>query len=311
VTDQEILDLWRHQDAPLLPVLHAFHDRDGYLSDDAIRAIAAGLKVPLAELFGTVTFYHHFSRTPGGKAAPRVCTGNVCGLNGGREILAALQSEGAAPMPCAGRCDDLVPVLRGDQVFVGPNADSLVHRATPLPAPNPGGLEECAFRHIRKPERHTLAGYRASGGYAGLAQALQSSPAALLDLLTASKLAGRGGAGFPTGVKWRAVAQAPAAPKSIVCNADEGEPGCFKDRALMDHDPHALLEGMILAAYATGAARGFIYLRYEYPETRAILQYAIEDCMSHNLLGRPMAKRTGPRLSIAATGRCAPRPLPP
>ncbi|MFP6880081.1 MAG: NADH-ubiquinone oxidoreductase-F iron-sulfur binding region domain-containing protein, partial [Roseibacillus sp.] len=87
------------------------------------------------------------------------------------------------------------------------------------------------------------------------------------------------------GVKWQAVADAPSKPKSIVCNADEGEPGCFKDRAIMDHDPHSLLEGMILSSYATGAPRGFIYLRYEYPETQALLEKAIEDAASANLLG--------------------------
>ncbi|MFP6856386.1 MAG: NADH-ubiquinone oxidoreductase-F iron-sulfur binding region domain-containing protein [Roseibacillus sp.] len=285
MTDQEIIDHWKDQDAPLLPVLQQFHDRDEYLSDDAIRAVSAGLKIPLAELFGTVTFYHHFSREKGGKTAPRVCTGNVCALNGGKELLEALKAESATPMPCSGRCDDMVPVIRGDRVLVGPDAGSLEHRATPLPAPNPGGIEECVFRHIRDEGRTTLDGYRSTGGYSGLEKALQSSGQALIELITDSKLTGRGGAGFPTGVKWKAVADAPSEPKSIVCNADEGEPGCFKDRAIMDHDPHSLLEGMILSSYATGAPRGFIYLRYEYPETQALLEKAIEDAASANLLG--------------------------
>ena len=104
-------------------------------------------------------------------------------------------------------------------------------------------------------------------------------------LITDSKLAGRGGAGFPTGLKWKAVAEASGTPKTIVCNADEGEPGCFKDRAVMDHDPHALIEGMLLAAYATGATRAFIYLRYEYPETLHILQRALEEAKTAGLVG--------------------------
>lgn len=293
MTDQEILDQWKDQDAPLLPVLHAFHDRDGYLSDDALRAVSRGLKIPLAELFGTVTFYHHFSREPGGKHKPRVCTGNVCCLNGGRELLEALRTEGATPIPCSGRCDDMVPVLRGDEVFTGPDAASLVHRATPVPVPNPGGLEECVFRHLREEGRATLDGYRRTGGYEGLAQALASTPESLRSLITDSKLAGRGGAGFPTGVKWQAVADAPGHPKTIVCNADEGEPGCFKDRAIMDHDPFALLEGMTLAAFATGATRGFIYLRYEYPETQGILQRAIDEAHAAGLLGSAILDREG------------------
>ena len=298
MTDQEIIDQWKDQDAPLLPVLHAFHDRDDYLSDEAIRVISTGLKIPLAELFGTITFYHHFSRSKNGKATPRVCTGNVCRLNGGKEMLEALKSEGATPMPCSGRCDDMVPVLYGDQVLVGSDANSLEHRATPLPAPNPGGSEECVFRHIRAEGRHTLAGYRASSGYLGLEQAVQGSPEALVEIITDSKLAGRGGAGFPTGVKWKAVAEAAGNPKSIVCNADEGEPGCFKDRAIMDHDPHALLEGMILAAFATGAHRGFIYLRYEYPETQGILQQAIDEAHAANLMGDNILGKTGFHFSL-------------
>ena len=111
------------------------------------------------------------------------------------------------------------------------------------------------------------------------------TPAELVELVTDSGLAGRGGAGFPTGVKWKAVAEAPGHPKTIVCNADEGEPGCFKDRCLMDYDPHGVVEGMVLAGYATGAARGFIYLRYEYPETEGVLAQALSDARDAGLLG--------------------------
>jgi len=233
-----------------------------------------------------VTFYHHFSREAPGKTAPRVCTGNICCLHGGRELLESLEPEGATPMPCAGRCDDMIPVIKGDQVLVGKTKGELEHRETPLPVANPGGVEECVFGQIREPGRATLAGYRRSGGYTGLEKAFKEmTPEGLVELVSESKLAGRGGAGFPTGVKWKAVAEAPGDPKTIVCNADEGEPGCFKDRATMDHDPFAVIEGMTLAAYATGAPQGFIYLRYEYPETEVILEEAIEDARASGLLG--------------------------
>jgi len=286
MTDQQIIDHWKGEPAPLLPMLHAFHNRDGYLTETAIRAVSDALRIPLAELWGTVTFYHHFSREAPGKAAPRVCTGNICCLNGGDELYEALKDEGATPMPCSGRCDDMIPVIRGDKVYVGKTPGTLEHRATPLPAPNPGGIEECVFAKIREFGRATLPGYRASGGYAALEKAVRElGPGGVIDVLSESKLAGRGGAGFPTGVKWKAVADAPGDPKSIVCNADEGEPGCFKDRTLMDHDPFALIEGMTLAAFATGAPRGFIYLRYEYPETEKILEDAIEDARASGLLG--------------------------
>lgn len=281
-SDDELIERWRTEPAPLLPLLHAFHDRDGYLSDQALRAVARGLRIPLAELYGTVTFYHHFARTPPGQSAPRVCDGPVCQLHGASALLAGL--PGATPMPCAGRCDAPIPVLQGATVLVGTTPDGLTPQASPLPPPYPGTTGECVFAQIRRPGRATLAGYRQSGGYEALTAARQGSPAAILDVVAQSGLAGRGGAGFPTGRKWRAVADAPIHPKTIVCNADEGEPGCFKDRALMDHDPHALVEGMALAALATGATVGFIYLRYEYPDTQAILTRAITEARRAGLL---------------------------
>jgi NADH-quinone oxidoreductase subunit F len=283
-TDDELVARWREEPAPLLPLLHAFHDRDGYLSEEAMRAVSRGLRIPIAELFGTVTFYHHFARTKPGIGAPRVCDGPICRLRGAPELLRKL--DGATPMPCAGRCDVPVPILKGHQLLTGSPSGELVEEPSPLPPPYPGDGEECVFGQIRSDNRASLSGYRASGGYAALAKVLAGiSRAQLIDQVTQSGLAGRGGAGFPTGRKWKAVADAEGTPKTIVCNADEGEPGCFKDRALLDHDPHAIIEGMVLAAYATGATRGFIYLRYEYPETEQILEQAIAQARAENLLG--------------------------
>ncbi len=285
-TNAALIARWRREPAPLLPLLHAFHERDGFLSEETMREVSRGLKIPLADLFGTVTFYHHFARTPAVKHLARVCTGPICCLRGGKEILQALESNGATSMPCAGRCDDPVPVLNGGSVLVGTSADALESRPSPVPPPNPGGTEECVFASIREPGRSTIEGYRRTGGYQGLERAIRDmSPAGVIEVITESKLAGRGGAGFPTGVKWKAVADAPGEPKTIVCNADEGEPGCFKDRAIMDYDPHAVIEGMALAAYATGATRGFIYLRYEYPATFGVLERAIAEAEQAGLLG--------------------------
>ncbi|MEN8694494.1 MAG: NADH-ubiquinone oxidoreductase-F iron-sulfur binding region domain-containing protein [Akkermansiaceae bacterium] len=288
VSDQNLINQWKNEPAPLLPLLHAFHDRDGYLSDDALRSVSDGLKIPLADLFGTVTFYHHFSRTPGGLEAPRVCTGNICCLRGGNEILETLKSQGisASEMPCSGRCDEPIPVLQGHTTLAGESAETLKPTPSPLPAPNPGGIEECLFSNIRKTGNNTFEGYKSHGGFTALSEVLKNqSPQNTLETITASKLAGRGGAGFPTGLKWKAVADCDRHPKSIVCNADEGEPGCFKDRTLMDYDPYALIEGMILAGFATGAPRGFIYLRYEYPETNALLERCLAECREAGLLG--------------------------
>ena len=283
-TNQQLIAEYASQEAPLLPLLHAFHERDGYLSEEALRAASDGLKIPIAELFGTVTFYHHFAREPGGHLAPRVCTGFICRMNGAEELLESL--DGATGMPCSGRCDEPIPVLRGKQTLVGTSADALEPRDTPVPPPSADGVEECVFAHIRDPARKTLEGYRATGGYVALERAVRAmTPEELISVIDDSGLAGRGGAGFPTGRKLRAVLDAEGGPKTVVCNADEGEPGCFKDRALMDHDPHALLEGMALACVATGAERAFIYLRYEYPETDAGLAVAIAETEAAGILG--------------------------
>ena len=291
VIGQETIDLLlveqlQDSPAPLLKILHAFHERDGYLSESALRAISKGLRVPLADLFGTVTFYHHFSQQENGFNKPRVCTGPVCRLNGGQECLSALAEKGATAMPCAGRCDEPVPVLIGNEQWVGDAQGNLTRKSTPVPPVNPGKIEECVFAQIREPERGTLPGYRRTGGYEGLMRAVKEmTPKDVIEHIKASKLAGRGGAAFPTGVKWQAVADAQGEPKTIVCNADEGEPGCFKDRAILDYDPFAVIEGMTLAGYATGATRGIIYLRYEYPETNLQLEKAIADAYAANLLG--------------------------
>ena len=191
--------------------------------------MAAGLGIPLAELFGTVTFYHHFSRRAPGQAAPRVCDGPVCRFRGSRQLLADLEDQGACAMPCAGRCDEPIPVLRGHELLVGTTATDLQAKLSNLPAPNPAGNEECVFAHLREPARATIDGYRAGGGYEALERALEElSPAEVIETITASGLVGRGGAGYPTDQKWQAVAEASGTPNAVVCNADEGEPGCFR-----------------------------------------------------------------------------------
>ena len=287
MTDKDrLVDRWIDKPAPLLSALHAYHDRDQWITDDAIREVAAGLGIPVAELFGTVTFYHHFSRSAPGQVAPRVCDGPVCRLRGSRRLLAGLEGQGASTMPCAGRCDEPIPVLVGRELLVGETPADLQAKPSSLPAPNPAGNEECVFAHLREPDRVTIDGYRSSGGYEALERAVRElSPAEVIQTITASGLVGRGGAGFPTDQKWQAVAEASGSPKTVVGNADEGEPGCFKDRTILDYDPHALIEGMLLAGYATGATRGILYLRYEYPETDEILYRARAEATEQGLIG--------------------------
>ena len=118
-TNDELLERWKDEPAPLLPLLHEFHTRDGFLSEDALRIVSGALRIPIADLFGTVTFYHHFARQPGGLERPRVCTGPVCEMRGSGALIEALAAAGhdPEPMPCPGRCDQPVPVIRGASVL--------------------------------------------------------------------------------------------------------------------------------------------------------------------------------------------------
>src|SRR5947199_3940524 len=133
--------------------------------------------------------------------------------------------------------------------------------------------------------RASLDAYRESEGYRALARAISIGPPAVIEEVVVSKLVGRGGAAFPTGRKWDAVAKAEARPHYLVCNADESEPGTFKDRLLMEEDPFAVVEGMTLAGYATGCERGFLYLRGEYPLAAERMSGAIAAARAAGLLG--------------------------
>jgi NADH-quinone oxidoreductase subunit F len=141
------------------------------------------------------------------------------------------------------------------------------------------------LRRVGHVDPTSLDSYRASGGFAALAKAFAIGPEAIIAEVTASKLMGRGGAAFPTGRKWDAVRTQPAGPHILACNADESEPGTFKDRVLMEHDPFALVESMIIAAFATGCEKGFAYIRGEYPLAAARLQHAIDQSRAQGLLG--------------------------
>jgi NADH-quinone oxidoreductase subunit F len=147
------------------------------------------------------------------------------------------------------------------------------------------GFEPVLTRNRDNPAVLTLAGYRAAGGYQALAKGLAMEPGALIDVVKASGLRGRGGAGFPAGLKWSFVPKETDKPKYLVCNADESEPGTFKDRMLMEKDPHQLLEGCILCSYAVGAAVTYIYIRGEYVDAADILDRAIAEATAAGLLG--------------------------
>ncbi len=146
--------------------------------------------------------------------------------------------------------------------------------------------ERVLMRNFDRPDSHTLAGYRAGGGYEALRRAIEMGPEAIAAEVKKSNLRGLGGAGFPTGTKWGFVPKQRSGPVYLVVNADEGEPGTFKDRYLLERDPHAMIEGMLIASYAIGCATSFIYIRGEYVRPWRIFSEAVQEAEAAGLLGR-------------------------
>src|SRR3989304_1139971 len=145
-------------------------------------------------------------------------------------------------------------------------------------------FEPVILKNINTPDSHKLSAYINSGGYQALKKTLEMTPDTLIQLVKDSGLRGRGGAGFSTGLKWSFIPKDPPLQKYLCCNADEGEPGTFKDRGIMDHDPHLLVEGMIISSYAIGATKSYIYIRGEFVYGARRLQGAIQEAYSKGYL---------------------------
>src|SRR5581483_10831912 len=181
---------------------------------------------------------------------------------------------GEQPSPCLGLCER-APSRYRTVAGPEPREEQLPAAGPPLPQAGAPGLR--LLRRIAAGVDPTsLDAYVASGGFEALARARELGPAAVVEQVTESRLLGRGGAAFPTGVKWKAVLEQPAAPHYVVCNADESEPGTFKDRVLMEQDPFAIVEALAIAGLATGSEKGFVYVRAEYPLAHERLQHAID-----------------------------------
>ena len=301
----------------LLPALHAAQRRVGYISEGALNHICAQLSVPPAEAYGVASFYAMFALAPRAPRVVHVCDDIACRTRGAVELCAALESQVGKPgepvaegmatwvrSPCLGLCEhapvamvqeaglrpadyDLAPVTF-DQIrsvmATAPQPQPIRAPSAPQTlAPRAPGLR--LLRRIGLVDPESLDDYRAHGGYAALRRALSLGPERVLREVNDSKLVGRGGAAFPTGRKWEAVARSPVRPHYLVCNADESEPGTFKDRVLMEEDPFALVEAMTIAGLATGCEIGFLYIRGEYPLATSRLANAIAQARVRGLLG--------------------------
>jgi NADH-quinone oxidoreductase subunit F len=296
----------------LLPALHAVQDRIGWISQPALNYICRRLAVPPAEAYGVATFYALYATTPRPPVVAHVCDDIACRLAGAEAMCADLERsvgpEGEAARdgrvgwkrsPCLGLCDlapaALVtsagerPIVASaapvDAAGVAARLDGGGSARRPPPLPQAGDQSLRLLRRIGVVDPSSLDDYRAHGGYVGLSKAIEIGPEAVIGEVTASKLMGRGGAAFPTGRKWSAVASQPAQPHYLVCNADESEPGTFKDRVVMEGDPFTVVEAMTIAAYATGVSQGYLYIRGEYPEAEAAIRGAIAAARDAGLLG--------------------------
>ncbi len=293
----------------VLPALHALQHLSGWISPGGLNHISRRLGVPPAEVFGVATFYALFSVEKRPKTVVHVCDDVVCRVNGATEVaLACRESIGPAheendgvmwiKSPCLGLCERAPAVLvqkagkgRANEAlapatpaWVRASLDDQKIEMEPEPVVGPPKGRRLLAR-VGVVDPSSLDDYRALGGYAALRRAIDIGPALAIREITDAKLLGRGGAAFPTGVKWEAVAEQPARPHYVVCNADESEPGTFKDRVLMEGDPFSLVEAMTIAGFAMAAEKGYIYLRGEYPLAKARLENAIAKACARGFLG--------------------------
>lgn len=281
--------------ASLVDLLRQVLSRTGALSPDDLRRVAREAGLPEATVAGVASFYSDLAEARGLERV-RVCRGTACFAAGGAKHVQALERELAGrvlePAYCLGQCHEGPAALiqAGDAVTRIARLDSATGKGVASEAARVYAACDApiVLRHLAGGGAvATLASARARGVWATYVEAAcaAAGPKVLAEVL-ASGLRGRGGAGFPCGEKWRFVAAQPAGDKFIVCNADEGDPGSYIDRVLLEGDPHSVLEGMALAALAVGAARGWVYVRSEYPEAVRSMRGAVEEARADGLLGR-------------------------
>ena len=310
---EQILERYEYPKAAMLPLLWLVQENQGYVSQEAEAWVARILGVARSYVREAVSFYNMYHTKPVGRRELRVCTSLPCLLRGADDLLDRIkeslkispgettpdQQVTLTEVECLCACE-MSPMAQLDERFVGPlegeTVNTLIQDALTEPG-NPESTPEpdpfiCSdgpvlSTRFKDPEGTWLEAYIADDGYLAARKALTSmTPAAVIDEVTRAKLRGLGGAGFPAGRKWSFIPKETTKPKYLVVNADEGEPGTFKDRYIMERDPHALLEGMIIAAYAIGSHKAYVYIRGEYFRSAKRLQRAIDEAYSQSWLGK-------------------------
>lgn len=296
----------------LIPVLHAVQERIGWISPGALDHVCERLTVPPADAYGVASFYALFRTTPAPGTVVHVCDDIACQAAGAEELCERMQrrfgTEGTeSPLngtgvtwqrsPCLGQCERgsaaLIQRAGADpaRTALAPADPEAIWQALTSRYDPPGPLvpqDRAGLRllgRVGQVDPASLDSYRAAGGYEMLRRAVGYGPQGVLREVKDAQLLGRGGAAFPTAIKWEAVAANPVRPHYVVCNADESEPGTFKDRVLLEQDPYALVEALTVMGYACGAEQGYIYIRGEYPLAEARVRHAVEAARARGFLG--------------------------
>ena len=268
----------------LIEHLHRVQDEYGCLRAGHLQALAAEMRLSMAEVYEVASFYAHFDIVLDGETPPppvtvRVCDSLTCAFSGGDALLESLPAELGAEVrvvraPCMGRCDTAPVVEVGHRHVDHADTGSIA------------AVVQSSKHHPEVPEHIRCDAYVKEGGYTLLRNCLDGTRSVddVISTMEDSRLRGLGGAGFPAGRKWHFVRQE-TGPRLMAVNADEGEPGTFKDRYHLERDPHRFLEGMLVAAWAVDAEAIYIYLRDEYPAIREILVEAIADLEREGLNG--------------------------
>jgi NADH-quinone oxidoreductase subunit F len=288
----------------LLDVLSSAQEAFGNLSEDMLVYVADRLDLPTSHVYGVATFYDTYSLDKTGETQVRVCVDPACAVAGSAKLIEETVKHIGASGPgktspdgrysvrgvrCLGLCDQAPAALVGDTPQVNLSVDDIPAMLRAEAAPSRiqvSGEPRVLTAPIGTLDPTDLDAHRAAGAFTALEKALREmTPEEVIKQVKVSNLAGRGGAGFPTGLKWQFTRQAADETKYMVCNFDESEPGTFKDRALMEGNPFRVIEGLLLGGYATGAKKGYIFIRAEYQTATAVVAEALGKLRAAGLLG--------------------------
>ncbi len=289
----------------LLPALHEAQRLYGWLPREVQSTISRSLRVPEADVHGVIEFYTMYYNAPTAKKVIRVCEDSACRMHDGKSVMEAIEAKLGLKhgetnadesvtyehVPCLGMCEHGPCALIGDKPagrLTVDVVDEFLDEKYIEPVAEPFGEPRLILKRVGSVDPESLEEYEATGGYATLRKATALDPMELIEQVEDSGIVGRGGAMFPSGRKWRFTRGAPGTPsqKHIVVNADESEPGTFKDRALLEEDPFAVIEATTMAGYAVGAENGWIFIRGEYPRAYGRLLNAVEKARAAGYLGK-------------------------